>query len=152
MRPVLALLLCVTALLPAACSSKGQGSANRVTFVWGKTADSTKLDPAVITDGESVTVTSNLFDGLVALEEGGLDLVPWLATSWETSKDGLHWTFKLRDDVKFHDGSPFNAEAVVFSYERQKDAERDQHKEEDLEGFLEVHWASREKGRRCSGI
>ena len=57
--------------------------------MWGKTADSTKLDPAVITDGESVTVTSNLFDGLVALKEGGSELIPWLATSWETSKDGL---------------------------------------------------------------
>lgn len=128
MRRFPLLLLCATALLPAACSSKDQGStAKRVTFVWGKTADSTKLDPAVITDGESVTVTSNLFDGLVALEEGGTKLIPWLATSWEASEDGLQWTFKLREDVKFHDGSPFNAEAVVFSYERQKDADHPAH-------------------------
>ncbi|MFB3065842.1 MAG: ABC transporter substrate-binding protein, partial [Planctomycetota bacterium] len=71
MRPACVLLLCVAALLPAACSSKSSATAKRVTFVWGKTADSTKLDPAVVTDGESVTVITNIFDTLLAFEEGG---------------------------------------------------------------------------------
>jgi ABC-type transport system substrate-binding protein len=45
-------------------------------------------------------------------------LVPWLAESWTTAKDGRSVTFKLRRDVKFHDGTPFNADAVKFNFDR----------------------------------
>ena len=45
-------------------------------------------------------------------------MVPWLATSWETSEDGLTWTFHLVGNAKFHNGDPVDAEAVRFSYER----------------------------------
>ena len=45
--------------------------------------------------------------------------MPGLAQSWEISKDGLTYTFKLRPNVKFHDGTAFNAEAVKFCFERQ---------------------------------
>ncbi len=49
---------------------------------------------------------------------GGTEIEPSLAESWEASADGLDWTFNLRDDVTFHDGEPFNAEAVCFNFER----------------------------------
>ncbi len=48
-------------------------------------------------------------------------IAPWLATEWSVSPDGLIWTFKLRPNVKFHDGTPLDADAVVFNYMRQID-------------------------------
>ncbi len=63
-----------------------------------------------------------LYDQLVRFDEN-LTIQPELATSWEVSEDGLTWTFNLRDDVTFHDGTPFNAEAVKFHIERLLDPE-----------------------------
>jgi len=91
-----------------------------VTFVFAK-GDAVELDPADVTDGESVTVMNNIFEGLVRYKSGSTEVEPCLATSWDTSTDGLTWTFHLRQNVKFQDGTPFNADAVVFSYERQRD-------------------------------
>jgi peptide/nickel transport system substrate-binding protein len=91
------------------------------TFVWGRSGDAAHLDPAIITDGESAMVVTNIFDTLVAFAPGSTEIVPWLAERWETSEDGLSWTFHLRTGVRFHDGTPCDAEAVVFSFERQRD-------------------------------
>lgn len=89
------------------------------TLVYGRGADSVSLDPANVTDGESMRVTRQIYEGLVSYSEKDTSIEPALATSWENSKDGLIWTFKLRKNVKFHDGTPFNAAAVKFSFERQ---------------------------------
>lgn len=61
-----------------------------------------------------------VYDNLVAFNEK-MQIVLQLATEWSVSKDGLTWTFKLRRGVTFHDGTPFNADAVVFHIERQID-------------------------------
>lgn len=61
-----------------------------------------------------------IYDSLVYQNDEG-EFVPWLATGWETSEDGLTWTFTLRDDVTFHDGTPFNAEAAKISFDRMVD-------------------------------
>ena len=58
-----------------------------------------------------------LYDQLVRFDQD-LQIQPELAESWEVSEDGLTWTFSLRDDVAFHDGTPFNADAVKFHIER----------------------------------
>ncbi|MBO8127368.1 MAG: ABC transporter substrate-binding protein [Firmicutes bacterium] len=68
-----------------------------------------------------------MFNSLVEFAQGSTDLVPGLATSWEVSDDGLTYTFHLRKGVKFHDGTPFNAEAVKFSIERQIDPNHPYH-------------------------
>lgn len=77
-----------------------------------------QLDPQasfLLTTG--MVVGRTIFDRLVESDEN-LNIVPRLATDWKVSEDGLTWTFKLRQGVKFHDGTPFNADAVVFTVER----------------------------------
>jgi peptide/nickel transport system substrate-binding protein len=66
---------------------------------------------------------ANIYEQLVRVNPPGSKdtYSPLLAESWEKSADGLTWTFKLRKDVKFHDGEPFNAAAVVKSIEAEKD-------------------------------
>lgn len=84
----------------------------RVTFSWP-----TFIDPAVGSDFSSSTSLANLYDTLVFPNaEGGVD--PWLAESWDVSDDGLTWTFNLRQDVTFHDGSDLTASDVVYSFNR----------------------------------
>ena len=68
----------------------------------------------------SQEVFRHVYDNLVVFNED-LEPEPCLAESWETSKDGLEWTFHLRKGVTFHDGSPVNAQAVKFSFERALD-------------------------------
>jgi len=88
------------------------------TLVFGTASDPVVLDGALVSDGESLRVIDQLFEGLVTLEPGTTEVIPALATDWETSEDGLEWTFTLRDGVTFHDGEPFNADAVCFNFER----------------------------------
>lgn len=91
------------------------------TLIFGRGGDSIGLDPAHEMDGESFKVCNNIYDTLVQYKDESTELEPALATSWESSEDGLTWTFHLRQGVTFHDGTPFNAEAVLFSLNRQHD-------------------------------
>ncbi|WP_099159922.1 ABC transporter substrate-binding protein [Virgibacillus ndiopensis] len=88
------------------------------TLIFGRGADSIQLDPSKVTDGESIYVTNQIYDTLVRYKEENTEVKPALATEWTPSEDGLTWTFKLRDDVKFHDGTDFTAEDVVYNFER----------------------------------
>ena len=107
----------VSVPLPAEADSHAKGG----TLIFGRGGDSIGLDPALEEDGESFKVCDNIYDTLVQYKEGSTELEPGLATSWESSEDGLIWTFFLRKGVTFHDGTPFNAEAVLFSLNRQHD-------------------------------
>jgi len=69
-------------------------------------------------EGDARFVWSQVYETLVRLDPD-LETMPGLATSWEYADEGRTWTFHLRKDVRFHDGSPLNAEAVVFSYSPQ---------------------------------
>jgi peptide/nickel transport system substrate-binding protein len=121
-------LAIVMALTVAACGGDdggddetedgaGQGDAS-ATLTFATSADPVVLDGALVSDGESLRAIDQMFEGLVTLEPGGTEVVPNLATDWETSSDGTEWTFNLRDDVTFHDGEPFNADAVCFNFDR----------------------------------
>lgn len=90
------------------------------TLIVGRGGDSVGLDSGTQTDGESARVISTIVDGLVALEGTSTKPIPWLAESWETT-DSQTWTFHLRQGVKFHDGTPFNAEAVKWNMDRWRD-------------------------------
>lgn len=97
------------------------GASAASTLVFGSSGDASRLDPADVTDGESIQRMDNIFEGLVEYEAGSVLIQPCLATSWEASADGTEIVFNLRKGVKFHDGTDFNADAVVFSFARQYD-------------------------------
>jgi peptide/nickel transport system substrate-binding protein len=80
------------------------------------------LDPHKTGAAVTTTVLRNVGDPLIRKNFDG-EFVPGLATEWEISEDGLTWTFKLREDVTFHDGTPLNAEAVKASFDRILDPE-----------------------------
>src|SRR5215468_5095754 len=89
------------------------GAAVGQTFVYGAQGEPVQLDPAVITDGISGRITRQIYDGLVKYKGATTEVEPSLAQSWEVSPDGKVWTFTLRRNVKFHDGTPFDAKAVA---------------------------------------
>lgn len=76
-------------------------------------------DPATALDGATPLVSRQVFETLVQYREGGSDIEPALAVRWAPSRDGLMWTFVLREGVRFHDGSPLTAKDVVASFARQ---------------------------------
>ena len=93
----------------------------RDTLIFARGADSQKLDPADVDDGESIKVLVNICQGLVRFKHGTTEVEPCLATSWTISPDGLTYTFRIRPGVHFHDGTPLDAEAAAFSFRRQMD-------------------------------
>ena len=87
-------------------------------IVFGAAGAPSMFDPLYATDGETFRVVRQMTEGLVAFTPGTADVEPALAESWEQSTDGLTWTFKLRDGVKFHDGTPLDAAAVCYNLDR----------------------------------
>jgi peptide/nickel transport system substrate-binding protein len=78
------------------------------------------LNPILATDTPSFTINALVFSGLVRVDDK-MTFQPELARRWEISPDGLVWTFHLRDDVTWHDGTPFTARDVAFTLERIRD-------------------------------
>ncbi|MBI5399408.1 peptide-binding protein [Candidatus Saganbacteria bacterium] len=73
------------------------------------------INPILLTDTSSSAIEGTIFTGLTTINEK-LEVVPDLAKSWDVSADGKIWTFHLRSDVKWHDGQPFTADDVVFTF------------------------------------
>lgn len=88
------------------------------TFVFAASSDPASLDPAFAQDGETFRVSRQIFEGLVGTVPGTADPAPLLAEEWTSSDDALSHTFTLKEGVTFHDGTPFNAEAVCANFER----------------------------------
>jgi peptide/nickel transport system substrate-binding protein len=76
------------------------------------------LDPGLNLEGAGPLIARQVFDTLVAYREGTTDVDPALATRWAVSRDGLTWTFTLRDGVRFHDGTPVTPGDVAASFQR----------------------------------
>ncbi|AKO99349.1 MULTISPECIES: ABC transporter substrate-binding protein [Marinovum] len=87
-------------------------------LIVGQIAEPKALDPAAVTAVNDFRILMNVYDGLVRYKDGTLEVEPALATDWEINEDGTVYTFTLREGVRFHDGSPFNAEAVKFNFDR----------------------------------
>lgn len=92
-------------------------------LVYGAGGQPVNLTPGNITDGNSIIVQKQIYNYLTGTAPGTTDPVPELATEWNASEDGLTWTFNLREGVTFHDGTDFDAEAVVFNVNRWWDPE-----------------------------
>ncbi len=110
-------VLLVSGLLAAASA---QGTKGAGTLRAALNADPPNMDPHRSNAAVDRQVFQNLFDKLVDMDEN-LQIVPMLAASWTTSPDGKTVTFKLRQGVKFHDGAPFDANAVKYNFERMQD-------------------------------
>ena len=97
-------------------------------LVYAKNGDAISLDCTDETDGESFEVCTQIFEGLLAFKPGTTEVVPALAERYESNPDATEWTFYLRKGVKFQDGTPFNAQAVVVNFLRQWDPSHPLHK------------------------
>lgn len=124
MKRILTLLLTMTVVIAlAGCGSgKSQDSNGGVKapdqdLVVAFNNDILTLDPQNASDTLSNTVIKTMYESLIMFDKSQ-KIVPQLATSYKVSKDNLTYTFKLRKDVKFHDGSSFNAAAFKANYER----------------------------------
>lgn len=115
MKKLLAAAIAATALLSVS-PAFSQTPPN--VLVVGQIAEPKSLDPAAVTAVNDFRILMNVYDGLTRYKDGTLQVGPGLAESWTISDDGKTYTFKLRQGVKFHDGSEFNAEAVKFNFDR----------------------------------
>ncbi|MEP0911554.1 ABC transporter substrate-binding protein [Leptolyngbya sp. GB1-A1] len=119
-----------TAANPAA-NPGGSPTVDASTLVFGSVGDPVTLESGNVTDGYSIVVQQQIYDRLLDAQPGTTELAPALATEYSASPDGRTWTFKLREGVTFHDGTPFNAEAVRANVNRWWD-------EQDLLGFRDA--------------
>jgi peptide/nickel transport system substrate-binding protein len=108
-------IVMVMSQLAACKSTTGGGKGGGGTLIVGRGGDSVFLTGANASDGESWRVAGEIQEPLVRLAGTSTKVVPWLAESWE-STDAMTWTFHLRKGVKFHDGTDFNADAVVWNF------------------------------------
>jgi peptide/nickel transport system substrate-binding protein len=121
-------------------------------FIFGRGGDSVQLDPAVVTDGESFRVTGQVLEPLFQYEDGGTRPIPALATDYSVSDDGQEWTINLRKGVKFHDGTPFNADAVVLNFERQWKTDHPLHFESQVYEYWEYMFNGFDEDCLITGI
>lgn len=113
---LLSLLACALLLFAGGKPEEGDR-----TLIYGKGSPAIALDPALVDEGGSSEVANRIFETLLDYEPGTTKIVPELAESYTISEDGKEIVFKLRKDVKFHDGTTMDADAVVFSLNRQHD-------------------------------
>ncbi len=104
------------------------------TFVYCSEGSPSTFNPQIATDGTTFNASSQaIYDRLVEFKQGSTELEPALAESWQVSKDGKTYTFKLRKNVAFHTTPyfkptrTFNADDVLFSFNRQRDKKHPYH-------------------------
>ena len=110
-------------LLISACQF--QVPKDQYTFVQHLPSDPDRLNPVISDSGYSSEVYQYVYEQLFDLDNTTLQPKPRLAKRWEVSPDHLQYTFYLRDDVKWHDGQPFTADDVIYTYEKTMDPTSD---------------------------
>jgi glutathione transport system substrate-binding protein len=112
--------LVLAALLLAGCQRQQRPADELIVM---QTEAPRSMDPADHTETYTTAVLDPMYEGLTRFNQQ-LQVVPALATKWESSADGATWTFTLRSGVRFHDGTPFNAASVLATFERLLDVQR----------------------------
>jgi len=125
---------------PAEPAEPAEPAAEPKTFIFGRGGDSIQLDPAIVTDGESFRVTGQILEPLYQYEHGTTTAIPALATGCTANADSTEWTCTLREGVKFHDGTDFNADAVIFNFDRWKFSDNPYHFESQTFEYYEYMW------------
>lgn len=103
-----------TTATPSATRDLARGGTLRVAL----TTDITTLDPWTASDADTFAALRQIYESLVAFEPGTLRIVPKLAVRWTVSPDARTWTFTVRSGVRFHDGTPLDAAAVAYDFDR----------------------------------
>ena len=118
----LARIFLVAGFVVSLCAAPASAQKKGGSITVGLELDIPGFDPLKVGvfDTAAGIAAATIFDTLTTLDDKGV-AQPKLALSWEPSEDFKQWTFKLRPGVKFHDGTPFNAQAVKENYDRQKD-------------------------------
>jgi ABC-type transport system substrate-binding protein len=120
--PLSGLIAAAGITLPAVRRVAAQGGGELVAG-WVGAAEITTLDPAQMNQVLQFQITSNVLGGLTHINPE-LTAEGDLAADWSVSSDGLEWTFNLREGVTWHNGDPFTADDVVFTYNRSKDPDQ----------------------------
>lgn len=137
---------------PAASGDAGASTADAGGDTGGDAGGDMPTKAVVAVSGEILTVDPQvaqgtpaeiprmaMYEGLVWLNEATGEIEPWLATEWENSEDGLTWTFKLREGVKFHDGSDFTADDVKRTFDRLRNSEYGSNRITDYQPLVETN-------------
>jgi peptide/nickel transport system substrate-binding protein len=111
------LWLVIIPLLVIGCTTEAEESSNS-SIVFGLTLGASGFDPHIHQSSELGIVLRQVYDTLVYRDPNTREFVPGLATNWTISSDNQSYTFTLRQDVTFHDGTPFNAAAVAANLDR----------------------------------
>lgn len=127
----LAILFSALLVLTAACSNgesasapketdKGGNTASNKTFTYASTSDAVGLSPILMNDAPSANVTEQVYEQLFTRNVETMEFEPKLAESFENPDENT-WVIKLKEGIKFHDGTPFNAEAVKYTFDKLRD-------------------------------
>ncbi len=137
-RALLLVMVVSAATALIGCQPEDAATDEREPFVYGLTLQPSGIDPHVNASAELGIPLRSVYDTLVYRDAETFAFVPGLATLWTVSPNGLVYTFDLRDDVTFHDGTPFNAEAVRVNLERMTASETNSAKAAQLLGPLQA--------------
>lgn len=113
-------VLATCALATSGCSEQKTDTERSTTLIVGRVVDFVSVDPAVAVGAGDGTVIDLAYHQLTAIDQASTDGSPIgeLAEAWSAAPDGMSWTFRLKPGFRFEDGSPVDAEAVKFSFER----------------------------------
>jgi peptide/nickel transport system substrate-binding protein len=110
------------------------------TFIFGRGGDSVSLDLSTVTDGESTRVAGQITESLYTFAPGTTNPVPNLAEECTPNDAGTEWTCTLKQGVQFHDGTDFNADAVIFNFNRWKNTTDPYHFPDQVFEYYEAMW------------